>query len=151
MSRNRGQRWIAAVLWALCGLAVVANVLAHRRGIPLGAPPAGTTRWVLGSGLLTVEHSFVSTSAADRWPEVDVWIIQSGTWASLVTRSPPRFVGYANVRLFEVTVPLVAVTFAASYPILRAQFSRQRKGPHCLSCGYDLRATPERCPECGEP
>jgi hypothetical protein len=41
----------------------------------------------------------------------------------------------------------------AILPMTRAiSILRTRRGNlagHCLHCGYDLRATPERCPECG--
>jgi hypothetical protein len=44
--------------------------------------------------------------------------------------------------------PLLPAAAVAASMILRRLRCIERAG-HCTACGYDLRATPARCPECG--
>lgn len=61
-----------------------------------------------------------------------------------------KFVDFPDVFVFGLTA-LTAVVIAHTY-VARARARRQlvrRIAGRCLGCGYDLRATPARCPECG--
>jgi hypothetical protein len=49
---------------------------------------------------------------------------------------------------FRVTVPFWALLLASS-GVAYAMCGRRHLDQHCVACGYDLRATPDRCPECG--
>jgi hypothetical protein len=58
-----------------------------------------------------------------------------------------------NLRFSSVTLPFWFLTLIFSLPPAHAlwRWRRSRRKPigRCPACGYDLRATPDRCPECG--
>jgi hypothetical protein len=64
--------------------------------------------------------------------------------------TPPPFIGVAAQ--FSIPDAYLTAIFAAlpAIRIYRHFRRRYRVLPgHCLKCSYDLRGTPERCPECG--
>ncbi|MDB5296507.1 MAG: hypothetical protein JWO31_2490, partial [Phycisphaerales bacterium] len=58
-----------------------------------------------------------------------------------------RFVGVAYWLACAPPAAMVTPLFAGGW--LRRRRRRRRKAGLCPACGYDLRASPGRCPECG--
>jgi hypothetical protein len=65
----------------------------------------------------------------------DVWYLGSG-WSF--------YVPYWAILLVTVPLPM-------SYVWTMRRRAKRRKKGECAGCGYDLRASTDRCPECGAP
>jgi hypothetical protein len=153
---------LSLLLW----LAAVAAWLAVPRSREYGVHAAGhrwTVRMVRGEAWLDVSEG--------RWEPDGRWGPPPGKMYRLPV-GPRRFLpgGFAyersngtNPRQVSQTWVFVPYWFLLSAPaVLPAAWAvrwfvrgrraaRSRKAPTCPTCGYDLRATPERCPECGTP
>ena len=68
-------------------------------------------------------------------------------WMDGTLAQQDTFVGVPHWLVFLLFAVLPVRRAAAALPGLRARL--KRKPGHCRACGYDLRATPGRCPECG--
>lgn len=63
----------------------------------------------------------------------------------LVTSGSAVFVPYWAPVLITALAPLLCLCSRAG----RRRIMARRRERRCLSCGYDIRAIPDRCPECG--
>jgi hypothetical protein len=97
---------------------------------PWHAATPPTSDWQRWLGLQADEILQVRGSK-ERPPEVrtKTWIIVFPPWLLLL--------------------PLA--TYGATRGVLFLRRARRHAAGHCPACGYDLRATPDRCPECGTP
>jgi hypothetical protein len=72
------------------------------------------------------------------------------TWAGQTNRYGFRYTRWSDGSA-EIGLPLwLPAAFFTTLTLAAARLARPRKSKGlCPHCGYDLRATPDRCPECG--
>jgi hypothetical protein len=84
-------------------------------------------------------------------------IIHASGWLSspqnraMVTSIPPARILCLNIAWAWLALPagILPLIVASRMTLHRRRISRRRGANLCVACGYDLRATPDRCPECG--
>ncbi len=85
--------------------------------------------------------------ATDEWPYAEF----SPSWRRFGIESPVRRSGYSYRQAYlpHWSLAVLFGVLPTIYLLRKIRSRRLKRIGHCPTCGYDLRATPDRCPECG--
>jgi hypothetical protein len=126
-------------------------------------PETKTFRWISGVGddwARNMTNFAITVSSRDEtWDGWGLTVVRGrGNAIDLVGSRTTSGAPSPALWFTVVAVPHWLVTSVAAFPALlwcaavvpkRRRLSRRRRLGLCLACGYDLRGSPERCPECG--
>ena len=147
----------AYVRWGHAGLSVAADHSAQRwcGAWYAGADSSAGVELIGGEPIRVMRF-------AERWPDPFFGFsqgrwnagLEQGQWLGLRATLPPNVTVPPDFRYCYVVVPnwlpVVVSSLLPGASLARKQCQKRRSSRgFCASCGYDLRATPDRCPECG--
>lgn len=104
-------------------------------------PPARWERGRLGRGHL----GWVREPSGSAWGRLGFARYDTGFESSFASSSE-------DVIALPAWLPVLAFTaLPLAFVVRLGRRRRRRAAGRCAACGYDLRGTPQRCPECGTP
>jgi hypothetical protein len=167
---RRAGRIIYNLATAVSLLLCLASVVLWMRSYCVGEQISwciGSNSWFVTSGhgevMVVVAHGDAMSTRGRRWDH----IIRPPFPALPVTgfNLQPRFLGFLSgkgnvtpeIPFDAVSVPWwpstvvtgLLVIFLIRQSLIRRRKNLRKRQGLCARCGYDLRTTPDRCPECG--
>jgi hypothetical protein len=146
---------LATLAWSICATLNVGTILTLELGTGVEIGFLGNRGW---SGCLILRHVRRSDEIEARSSEYRV------RWSGPVLkirrdmqffRNSDRFRHVTEISIRDWILVLIAFAFPVLYMLVFShkchRFFRRFTHGLCVHCGYDLRASTERCPECGQP
>jgi hypothetical protein len=141
--RRRLLRLLLNAATAMSLAVCVATIVAWIVDVRIGAPPWSQVLQRLPAGAQLRTTEFGVWRGALRWSRVTYYV---GAWE--VSGRPDQELA---IDCWIVVLAAALLPIARTGPAVRAWVLRRRNAQpgRCPACGYDLRATPDRCSECG--